>query len=151
MSHLYKSVISPVDLCVWEIVSRLELKWESYGEWTIFHDLESSSDIITRRIRWIGPVARMGKRRNAYTFWQEKLKERNHQESLSVHENILLKLMKRNHVDQGRERWLVLVCAVMNYKMLEFFERLRDWCLLKKDSVLANSLVSWSFTSELRL
>jgi hypothetical protein len=46
------------------------------------HNLHSSSSILrmikSRRIRWAGHVARMGRRRMHKAYWQESQKERNH-------------------------------------------------------------------------
>jgi hypothetical protein len=46
------------------------------------HNLYSSPNIIrmikSRRIRWAGHVARMGKKRNAYGILVENRKEKNH-------------------------------------------------------------------------
>jgi hypothetical protein len=48
------------------------------------HNLYSSPDIIreikSRRIRWVGHVACMGKGRNVYRVWWESPRERDHSE-----------------------------------------------------------------------
>jgi hypothetical protein len=58
---------------------------EVTGEWRKlhneeFHDLYSSPTIVwvikSRRMRWAGPVARMGEERGAYRFWMGNLRER---------------------------------------------------------------------------
>jgi hypothetical protein len=60
---------------------------EVTGEWRKLHnkelnDLYSSPSIITiiksRRMRWAGHVARMGEKRNAYRYWREIQRERDH-------------------------------------------------------------------------
>jgi hypothetical protein len=54
---------------------------EVTGEWRKFHnkelhDLYSSPSIIriikSQRMRWVGHVARMGEKRNAYRLWWER-------------------------------------------------------------------------------
>jgi hypothetical protein len=60
---------------------------EVTGEWRKLHneelcDLYSSSTIIriikSRRMRWAGHVARMGKRGTLIYYWWESLRERDH-------------------------------------------------------------------------
>jgi hypothetical protein len=60
---------------------------EVTGEWRKLHheelrDLYSSPSIIRiiepRRMRWAGHVARMGEKRNAYRYWWESQRERDH-------------------------------------------------------------------------
>jgi hypothetical protein len=60
---------------------------EVMGEWRKLHneelrDLYSSSSIITiiksRRMRWAGHVARMGRRGTRIDYWWESQKERDH-------------------------------------------------------------------------
>jgi hypothetical protein len=60
---------------------------EVTGEWRKLHneelrDLYSSPSIIriikSRRIRWAGHVARIGEKRNAYNYWWESQRERDH-------------------------------------------------------------------------
>jgi hypothetical protein len=63
------------------------------GEWRKLHNEElhnlySSPDIIrkvkSRRMRWVGHVARMGEERKVYKFWWESPKGRGHLEDKSV-------------------------------------------------------------------
>jgi hypothetical protein len=60
---------------------------EVTGEWRKLHneelcDLYSSSSIIriikSRRMRWAGHVARMGRRGTLIDYWQESQRERDH-------------------------------------------------------------------------
>jgi hypothetical protein len=57
-------------------------------------NLFSSPNVIkmmkSRRMRWVGHVACMGAKRNAYRFWWESQKERDHQEDLDVGGRIIL-------------------------------------------------------------
>jgi hypothetical protein len=74
-------------------------------EWRKLHneeldDLYSSPNIIrvikSRRMRWAGHVARMG-REKAYTeFWWGKLKERDHLRDPGVDGRIILRWIFRN-------------------------------------------------------
>jgi hypothetical protein len=57
------------------------------GEWRKLHneelrDLYSSPSIIriikSRRMRWVGHVARTGEKRNAVDYWWERQRERDH-------------------------------------------------------------------------
>jgi hypothetical protein len=54
--------------------------WRKLDE--AFHNLLSSPNIIrmikSRRIKWTGYVARMGKRRNAYRIWVRNPEGKNH-------------------------------------------------------------------------
>jgi hypothetical protein len=69
-------------------------KWEEVtGDWRRLHneelhDLHSPPDIIrvikSRRMRWAGHVARMGKRRGAYRILMGKPEGKNHLKNLSV-------------------------------------------------------------------
>jgi hypothetical protein len=60
---------------------------EVTGEWRKFHneelrDLYSSPSIIriimSRRMRWAGHVAQMGRRRTRIDYWWESQRERDH-------------------------------------------------------------------------
>jgi hypothetical protein len=66
---------------------------EVTGGWRKLHNVElhnlySSPSIIrmikSRRMRWTGHVARMGTNRNAYGYWWEIQKERDHWEDKDV-------------------------------------------------------------------
>jgi hypothetical protein len=99
--RIYKTIILPVVLCgceTWSLTLREEHKLRVFenrmlrrifgpkrdevtGEWRKLHnkelrDLYSSPSIIriikSRRMRWVGRVARMGEKRNAYRLLVEK-------------------------------------------------------------------------------
>jgi hypothetical protein len=57
------------------------------------HNLYASPNVIrvvnSRRMRWVGKVARMGGMRNSYKFWSENLKRRDHSEDLGVDGKII--------------------------------------------------------------
>jgi hypothetical protein len=66
---------------------------EVTGEWRNLHNEElhnlySSPDIIrhvkSRRMRWVGHVARMGEEKKVYKFWRESPKEGDHLEDQAV-------------------------------------------------------------------
>jgi len=72
---------------------------EVTGDWRILHskelyDLYSLPNIIwviKSRTRWVGHVARMGKRRGACRIWWGNLRERNHLEDIGMYGRIILK------------------------------------------------------------
>jgi hypothetical protein len=59
------------------------------------HNLYCSSSIIrmikSRKMRWAGHVARMGRRETRIGFWWERRKGRDHQEDLDVGGRIILR------------------------------------------------------------
>jgi hypothetical protein len=61
------------------------------------HNLYSSLSIIrmmkSRRMRWAGHVARIGRRGTYIEYWWESQKERDHWEDLDVGGRIILKLI----------------------------------------------------------
>ena len=79
--------------------------------------------IKSRRMRWAGHVARMGRRETYTGLWWGNLKERNHLEDTGVDGRIILRWvfrkwvcggMDRIELAQDRDRWRELVNAVMN-------------------------------------
>jgi hypothetical protein len=67
-------------------------RWKVAGDWRRlhykeFHNLYTSPNIIrvtkARRMRWAGHATCVGEMRNAYKFWLEGLKERDHSEDLT--------------------------------------------------------------------
>jgi hypothetical protein len=75
---------------------------EVTGEWRKLHneelhDLYSSPSIITiiksRRMRWAGHVARMGRRGTLIDYWWESQRERDHSEDPDVDGWIILGLI----------------------------------------------------------
>jgi hypothetical protein len=103
--RLYKTIILPVVLygCeTWSLTLREEHRLRMFenrvlrrifgpkrdevtGEWRKLHneelqDLYSSPNIIgiikSRRMRWVGHIARMGEKRNAYRLWVGKLERK---------------------------------------------------------------------------
>jgi len=90
-------------------------------EWRTQHneelnDLYSSPNIVrmikSRRMRWAGNVARMG-RGKAYTgFWWGNVRERDHLGDPGVDGRMILK-----RLPQDRDRWRALVNAVMNLRV----------------------------------
>jgi hypothetical protein len=80
----------------------------------------------TRRMRWAGQVALMG-RRDAYTgFWWGNLKERIHFGDPGLDGRIILRWIFRKwdvggvdwiELAQDRVKWQALVTAVMNFRV----------------------------------
>ena len=73
---------------------------EVTGEWRKLHneelnDLYCSPNIIrvikSRRMRWVGHVARMGERRRHTGFWWRELRERDHLEDAGIVGRIILR------------------------------------------------------------
>jgi hypothetical protein len=104
---------------------------EVTGEWRKLHseelhNLYSSPDIIrqvkSRRMRWAGHAARMERREKCTRFWWESPKERDHWEDQGVGGKMVF-LGRLGRVDwirlsQDRDRWRVVVSAVMNLRVL---------------------------------
>jgi hypothetical protein len=104
------------------------LRDEVTGEWRELHneelnDLYSSPNIVrmikSKRIRWTGNVARMGERRGVYRVWVGKsegkrpLGRPRHRRK----NNIKMNLLEADWIGlaQHRDRWWLLVNAVMNF------------------------------------
>jgi hypothetical protein len=51
---------------------------EVTGQWRKFHNEELHGLLTTRRMRWVGHVARMGEGRDVYRFWWGNMRERDH-------------------------------------------------------------------------
>jgi len=86
------------------------------GQSEELYDLYSSPEIIrvieSRRMRWVGYVARMGERRDAYKgFVGGDLKERGHMEDLGVYERIILKWISKK---DGGMNWINLAWTGTN-------------------------------------
>jgi hypothetical protein len=107
---------------------------EVTGEWRRLHkeelnDLYSSQNIIrvikSRRMRWAGHVARMGKREMYIGFWWGDLREGDHLGNPGVDGKIILKCIFKTwyggldwiELSQNRDRWRALVNAVMNLRV----------------------------------
>ena len=85
---------------------------EVTGGWRKLHneelnDLYSSPNIVrvvkSRRMRWAGHVASMGKSRGVYKVWWGNLRERDHLEDPSVDGRIKLRLILRKWIGGGHE------------------------------------------------
>jgi hypothetical protein len=94
------------------------------------HNLYSSPSIITmiksRRMRWAGHVARIGRRGIHIGYWWEIQKGRDHWEDQDVDGWTILKMDLReiecDSIDlidlaQDRDQWRALVNAVMNLRV----------------------------------
>jgi hypothetical protein len=76
----------------------------------------------SRRIRWSGQVARMGKMKMHTVFWSENLKGRDHSEDLGVDERLIiidvrkirLECVDWIHLAQDWDQWRTLVNTVMS-------------------------------------
>ena len=93
---------------------------EVTGEWRQLHneelnDLYSSPNTVrvikSRRMRWTGHAAPMGRAQVYKGFWQRNLGERDQWEDPRVDGRIILRWID---VAQNRNRWRALVNAVMN-------------------------------------
>jgi hypothetical protein len=104
------------------------------GEWRRLHneelnDLYSSPNIIrvmkSRRMRWAGYVARMGKREVDTGFWWGDLREGDHLGDPGTDGRIILRRIfkKRDRgmnwieLAEDRDRWRALVNTVMNLRV----------------------------------
>jgi hypothetical protein len=112
------------------------LRGEVMGEWRKLHsgelhNLYSSPDITrqikSRRMRWAGHVARMGEGRNVYRVLVGKPERKRPPErpSRRWEDGIKVDLTEIGcwgvewiHLAQGRDRWLAIVNAVMNLRVL---------------------------------
>jgi hypothetical protein len=107
---------------------------EATGEWRRLHneelnDLYSSPNIIrfikSRRMRWAGHVAHMGKREVHTGFWWGDLRESDHLGDPGIDGRIILKWIFKQwdggmdwiELAQDRDRWRALVNAVMNLRV----------------------------------
>ena len=106
---------------------------EVTGEWRRLHieelnDLYSSPNIVrvikSRRMRWVGHVARMGEERGCIGSWWGNWMERDHWGDLGIDGCIILGWISRRWgmdwigLAQDRDRWQTLVSAVMNLRVL---------------------------------
>ena len=104
---------------------------EVSGKWRRLHneelyDLYSSTNIIrmikSRRIRWVGHVARMGEKRCVYRVLVGKPEGKSHLEDRGLDRRIILKYVFRKYgvgmdwidLADKRDGWRILVNAVMN-------------------------------------
>jgi hypothetical protein len=153
--YIYRTIILPVVLygCeTWSLTLREERKLRVFenkmlrrifgprrdevtGEWRRLHneelnDLYSSPNIVrvikSRRMRWAGHVARMGKERGVYRFWVGKPEGRRPlgRPRRRWMDNIRMDLQEMGcrYMDwiglgQDRDRWRTLVSAVMNLRV----------------------------------
>jgi len=106
---------------------------EVTGEWRKLHneefnDLYTSSNIVrvikSRRMRWAGYVARTWRGAACTGFWWGNLRERDDWEGTGVEDNIKMHLQEVGcggmdwiGLAQDRDRWRVLVNAVMNLRV----------------------------------
>jgi hypothetical protein len=107
---------------------------EATGEWRRLHneelnDLYSSPNIIrvitSRRMRWAGLVARMGKKEVHTGFWWGDLREGDHLRDPGVDGRIILQWALKKwdwgmdwfELARDRNRWRDLVNAVMNLRV----------------------------------
>jgi hypothetical protein len=154
---IYKTLILPVVLCgceTWSLTLREEhrlrvfgnrvlriifgpKRHEVTGEWGKLHNgelhnLYSSPEIIrqikSRRMRWVGHVARMGERRNVYRVLVGKPEGKSALERPRRRWENGIKIDLREigwgdvdwiHLAQDRDRWWAVVNAVMNLRVLE--------------------------------
>jgi hypothetical protein len=104
---------------------------EVTGEWRKFHneeltDLYSLPNIVrvvkSRRMRWAGHVARMGKERGCTGCWWENLRKRGHWGDPDVDGRTILSWIFRKLEGAVRTGWIWLrigtgVCTVKNFRV----------------------------------
>jgi hypothetical protein len=104
---------------------------EVTGEWRKLHnvklnDLYSAPTIVrvikSRRMRWAGHVARMGRREACTGFWWGNLRKRDHWRDPGVDGIIVRWIFRTWGMDwiklaQDRDRWRALENAVMNLRV----------------------------------
>jgi len=92
-------------------------------------DLHSSPNIVrvikSRRIRWVGHVARLRRGKAYIGYWWGNPRERDHLRDQGVDGRIILRWIFRNYyggidwidLAPDRDRWPTLVSAVMNLRV----------------------------------
>jgi hypothetical protein len=104
-------------------------------EWRKLHneelnDLYSSTNIVrvikSRRMRWAGHVAWMGRGKACTGFWWRNLRERDHLRDAGIDRKIILRCIFRSwdvgvmdwiELAQDKDRWRAILNAVMNIRV----------------------------------